>query len=566
MSETEKEKKKRAWVSRHWGKATLLTSILVALVVIPGDYDTSWITENWGKAAAIAAAFVAFLGGYDTIRNQGQSFICDLAGLIGQRDTLPLCRDTGQADDSELLAHLEYLKGREAQLSPARREQLRRLETAFEERAFSALSKAVSISGEPVDAQAMTDTRVAVRETVEEGDAEQRRALAMIAEGDHGGGLQRLEELASAQASKNVAQWRRIGRLAYGVDTMRAMDAYQKVIALDHSDPWDAIYLGRLYARAGKLAQAGRTFEEALARLPETGERDRSVLLNEIGNVLTAQGDLAGALQSYRDAMSIRKRLAETDPRNTQWQRDLSVSHNKIGDMLTAQGDLAGALQSYRDAMSIAKRLAEADPRNTEWQRDLSVSHIKIGDALKAQGDLAGALQSYRDAMSIAKRLAEADPRNTQWQRDLSVSHNKIGDMLTAQGDLAGALQSYRDAMSIAKRLAEADPRNTEWQRDLSVSHNKIGNVLKAQGDLAGALQSYRDAMTIRKRLAETDPRNAEWQRDLAVSQWRLAGYPDSGVTWQDVAATFDAMQARGILLPGDKPFAEQARHRAASD
>ncbi len=289
----------------------------------------SWIIRHWRKVAALAVALSAFLGWYDTVRNQGRLFVCDVAGLVGQKEAIPICPEKDAApDESDQLALLEYLKAREDQLSPERREQLRRLEAYFVNRAFAVLTKATGLAEAPVDAQAEADAREAVRETVEEGDAEERRALAMIAEGDLHGGLRLLSDLALASAAENSAQWRRIGRLAYAADTARALDAYEKVIALDQSDPWDAIYLGRLYQRAGDLGAARRTYADALARLPETEERDHGVLFNAIGDVQVAQGDLSGALDSYRAYLAIAERLAKADPNNAGWQRDLSVSHN----------------------------------------------------------------------------------------------------------------------------------------------------------------------------------------------------------------------------------------------
>jgi tetratricopeptide (TPR) repeat protein len=89
--------------------------------------------------------------------------------------------------------------------------------------------------------------------------------------------------------------------------------------------------------------------------------------------VQVAQGDLAGALKSYRDSLAIRDRLAKSDPGNAGWRRDLSVSYNKVGDVQAAQGDLAGALKSYRDSLAIRDRLAQSDPGNAGWQRDLAV-------------------------------------------------------------------------------------------------------------------------------------------------------------------------------------------------
>ena len=72
--------------------------------------------------------------------------------------------------------------------------------------------------------------------------------------------------------------------------------------------------------------------------------------------------------------------LLAGNPDSTDWQRDLSVSYEKVGDVQVAQGDLAGALKSYRDSLAIRDRLAKSDPGNAGWQRDLSVSYDKVGD------------------------------------------------------------------------------------------------------------------------------------------------------------------------------------------
>ena len=66
------------------------------------------------------------------------------------------------------------------------------------------------------------------------------------------------------------------------------------------------------------------------------------------------------------------------DPANTGWRRDLSVSYNKIGDVQTAQGDLASALSSYKEGVEIAQKLAVRDPANTEWKIDLCDFPVEI--------------------------------------------------------------------------------------------------------------------------------------------------------------------------------------------
>jgi hypothetical protein len=92
---------------------------------------------------------------------------------------------------------------------------------------------------------------------------------------------------------------------------------------------------------------------------------------------------LPEALQSYRDGLAIRERLAKSDPSNAGWQRDLSVSYEKIGNGLVAQGNGPEALKCYRDSLTIRERLAQSDPSNAQWQVDVLFSQWRLA----AHGD-----------------------------------------------------------------------------------------------------------------------------------------------------------------------------------
>src|SRR5260221_5580186 len=69
-------------------------------------------------------------------------------------------------------------------------------------------------------------------------------------------------------------------------------------------------------------------------------EGRRAAGLSSQGEILSAQGDLGGALQAHEQAMAIRQRLATLEPRNAGWQLDVAGSHNNVGDVRQAQGDL----------------------------------------------------------------------------------------------------------------------------------------------------------------------------------------------------------------------------------
>jgi tetratricopeptide (TPR) repeat protein len=289
--------------------------------------------------------------------------------------------------------------------------------------------------------------------------------------------------------------------------------------------------LGTVLMRQGDFAGALAAYREALGVMralaaKDPGNRkwlhDVAAGLDSVGDVLMDQLDHPGALAAYREALGVLRALAAKDPSSTEWRREVSLMLQKVGRVLVEQGDLAGALAACREGLDIQRALSAEDPSNTEWRRDVSTSLDGIGDVLRAQGDLAGALVAYREGLDILRALVAKDPGNTDWQRDVELSLERIGDVLLAQGDLAGALAAYQETVEIDRKLAAKDPNNTQWQYGLSVTLSKIGDVLRAQGDLAGALAAYREALGILRALAAKDPGNRRWTRNLSVSLNRV--------------------------------------------
>jgi hypothetical protein len=84
------------------------------------------------------------------------------------------------------------------------------------------------------------------------------------------------------------------------------------------------------------------------------------------------QGNLDGALASYRDSLAIRERLVTVDDTNVGWRRDLAVSHGKIGIVLAKQGETAKALEEFVKGREIIARLEEQSPESTSLAGDLA--------------------------------------------------------------------------------------------------------------------------------------------------------------------------------------------------
>ena len=126
---------------------------------------------------------------------------------------------------------MEYLDKNKESLSETQRKKYEQLKSDYIDQSLKSLSRNTVLNSEPTDTQAKKATIEAVTETIQ-GNTEERRALALIANGDIDGGLELLIKLASESAVDNMKQWRNIGRLSYSVDTTKALAAYKK---LSHS-------------------------------------------------------------------------------------------------------------------------------------------------------------------------------------------------------------------------------------------------------------------------------------------------------------------------------------------
>ncbi|HEC14247.1 MAG TPA: hypothetical protein ENI72_00680, partial [Rhodospirillales bacterium] len=265
---------------------------------------------------------------------------------------------------------------------------------------FAAQAKQAEKSGADLPQDTVERAVAAMREVLESNDPGKDDARKAFQKGDIQGAenaliavyegedpaFKRIDDEALQFKGKHARTAREIAALAAVRSVEDALVWYQKAADLEPDDFSTRIELARLHQAHGNLDAAYKS--TLAAQQAAKDDRDRSVALNEIGGVLVAQGDLPGALGSFRASMVIRKRLAEADASNAGLQRDLSVSHNKIGGVQVKQGDLPEALRSFRASHAIFERLAGADPSDAGLQRDLSVSHNKIGGVLVAQGDL----------------------------------------------------------------------------------------------------------------------------------------------------------------------------------
>ena len=97
-------------------------------------------------------------------------------------------------------------------------------------------------------------------------------------------------------------------------------------------------------------------------------------------------------------------------------------------------------------------------------------------------------------------------------------------------------------------------------------AYDNVGGTELEQGDKAAALADLRTALDICRKFAGKDPTGVQLQGIVVDVLDTLAKIPDSGVTWTEVVAQFQAIKDRGQLSPSAQPDFDEAKRHAAEE
>jgi tetratricopeptide (TPR) repeat protein len=204
-----------------------------------------------------------------------------------------------------------------------------------------------------------------------------------------------------------------------------------------------------LWGRA-EHTQAKALHQRALAiRETQLGpdHPDTAISLTNLGVVLRALGDLAGAHTNFQRVLAINEARLGADHPTT------AISLTNLASVLRDQGDLDGARRLQERAVAIFEARLGADHPTT------AQSLGNLANVLRAQGDLDGARRLQERAVAIFEaRLGGDHP-------DTAQSINNVAGILRAQGDLDGARRLQERAVAIFEASLGADHPTTVRSR-----------------------------------------------------------------------------------------------------
>jgi DNA-binding winged helix-turn-helix (wHTH) protein/tetratricopeptide (TPR) repeat protein len=169
-----------------------------------------------------------------------------------------------------------------------------------------------------------------------------------------------------------------------------------------------------------------RLYQQARTLFRRVGsEGGEAEVLNNLGLIYEAQGDLATAEKMHRQALAIFRRLDD--------KAQQIAAIGNVADERMEQGDLRGALQLYEEQLQLGEA---ADTININ---PYPVYNIALLGQL--QGDLAGAKRGFEQSLAIWQKMGDQDSSAyAMWS---------LGSLLLQEADFSGSRKMYEQALAI---------------------------------------------------------------------------------------------------------------------
>jgi len=285
--------------------------------------------------------------------------------------------------------------------------------------------------------------------------------------------------------------------------------------------------LGLIEAELGRLAEAVKLFDDALARLGNVPSpdrelrRDEALLLHHRGRTLRDLDRVDEATNSYNLALAIWAELRKADPASLLDKDGEAASLLGRGNIDFKRGRYDDARLRYRASLALRQELVKARPEEEAYRRDLATSWQNVAAASAQAGDRGEADRADAEARKVLEALVARYPGRASYQDGLGMSWYNRANQQLARGDLAGAMKSYLAAVGQFTALSLAHPAVPRYRDRLAQTYWNLGAAYEQGGLPAHAGAAYQQEHLLNEELAKTYPLVPAFQGALAKSLWK---------------------------------------------
>jgi len=221
--------------------------------------------------------------------------------------------------------------------------------------------------------------------------------------------------------------------------------------------------------------RAGEVYALLLAKQPDDPKRLRNVALVQkyLGSYYEQRKDYAQALVHHLQAQSLDERRLAADPSNRTAQLDVAIDLSNVAFAHWNTRRLAEAAAGYERSLEMRRRLADTDPKDANARSRVAYAHSRLGTVYSELGRHADALRHVEEAVRISESQASI---NATYAQLLAENVLLLGSVHLAAGRIPAACASFRRGQALLVALSS---------KGISESSNLAAQIRNNNADLA---------------------------------------------------------------------------------
>ena len=253
-------------------------------------------------------------------------------------------------------------------------------------------------------------------------------------------------------------------------DFAKAREFYQKLLTANPKDLNTLVAMGRIEILSGNPQASLDPLDRGLSLAIQTDNQEqKGTILHVLGASYTYLNKPDDALQNYKQALDIRKRLGQ--------KKGVADSLNMIAGTYDGLGKSDLAFKNYNDALHIYREIGD--------QQDMGNVLANVAQYYDDRGRYDEALKLFKEALQINRDLHN--------ENNEAIALNNIGNTYLFKGDYNDARIYFEQALQLREKInVPSDIAST--LHNLAEVSTKSGQYEQALTQYMRALELYRKA------------------------------------------------------------------------
>jgi tetratricopeptide (TPR) repeat protein len=231
--------------------------------------------------------------------------------------------------------------------------------------------------------------------------------------------------------------------------------------------------------------------------------------------------DFAGAIASYEKAQTIRRRLAEKQPADTEARRLLAKNLRELQNIRLWQTDAKGSQRDLQEATAIYESLLTENPQSLELRADFLDVQLEQALNLYENAQFALAIPLFQNIVPALEELNRRAPDNTGLSTLLVRAYKGLSLSLSWESRQAEGEAIMARALPLAESLVAANPGDVNLRHSLYDTYTQASSLNEGINDKL-SFEFMQKALRIVEETIKMDEANIQARHNLALTYSRM--------------------------------------------